>query len=288
MGPPLVSIVLPIWNGERYFRQSVESCLRQSYRHLEVILVDDGSTDSTPILIQEYSRTDIRVRVLSHTANRGLSQALNTGFSFADGEYLTWTSADNYYRLHAIESLMDVLDRDPDVQIVYSDYTVVDSDDKVLERRTVGPARQLLFENCIGCCFLYRRRVQETLCKYDETLSLAEDYDFWLRASTRFRMAPTHRDLYCARDHKNSLSVRFAERANAISDQCLVRNLSNLTWAGRPERAVAHLMLARRAQLRGEWGSAGHLAVSAFRLAPLGSLGFVLKKCSHRMKRVFL
>ncbi len=173
---------------------------------------------------------------------------------------------------------MEVLDCDPDVQIVYSDYTVVDSNDKILERRTVGTTRQLVFENCIGCCFLYRRKVQEALCMYDETLQLAEDYDFWLRASTLFRMVPIHRDLYCARDHENSLSIRHAGRVNAISDQCLVRNLSNLTWAGKLEKAAAYLALARRAHLRGEWGSAGQLVFSAFRLAPLGSLGLMLKK----------
>ena len=147
---PLISVVLPIWNGERYLRQAIESCLCQSYPQLEIIAVDDGSTDSSASLIEEYASSDDRLRILFHDQYRGLSQALNTGLADAQGKYLTWTSADNYYRPRAIENLMTVLESDLEVHVVYSDYTVVDSDDRVLERRAVGTSRQLLFENCIG------------------------------------------------------------------------------------------------------------------------------------------
>ena len=281
---PVVSIVLPVWNGERYFRQSIESCLNQSFPDLEVIVVDDGSVDSTPSLIEEYAHRDGRLRALSHTGNRGLSQALNTGFASARGNYFTWTSADNYYRPAAIEALLEVLRAAPDAQVVYSDYTVVDADGNMLECRSAGPVQRLLLENCVGGCFLYCRTVQETLGRYDDSFFLAEDYDFWLRASARFRMTPVHQDLYCARDHKDSLSVRFAERVGAVSDKCLEHNLQNLTWASRPQKAAAQVALARRAQSRGEWARSFRLACSAVRLAPLGSLEFMLDSL-HPRKR---
>jgi glycosyltransferase involved in cell wall biosynthesis len=279
MNRPLVSIVLPVSNGARYLRHSIESCLCQSYDTLELIVIDDGSTDSTPAIIEEYLKRDRRVQAVSHACCRGLPQALNSGFAIATGQFLTWTSDDNYYRSHAIARMLEVLEGDPKAGLVYSDYSIVDSQGRFLEYCTVGEVRELLFGNQVGACsFLYRREVQEALGKYDEEMFLTEDYDFWLRASARFRMIPLHEDLYCYRVHENSLSARFSARARAISDRCLERNLPNLTWATRPDKASAYLMLARRAQLHGEWGRARRLAFAAFRLAPLGSLAVLARK----------
>jgi glycosyltransferase involved in cell wall biosynthesis len=273
---PAVSIVLPVWNGEKFFRQSMASCLAQSFGDLEVIVVDDGSRDSTPALIEEYARGDSRVRPLSHCRNEGLPRALNTGFAAARGKYLSWTSADNYYRPQAMERMVGALEQAPKIHVVYSDYAVVDADGTVMERRRVRPARDLLFGNCVGGCFLYRRMVQDELQEYDENFVLAEDYDFWLRASARFEMSAIHEDLYCARDHEESLSARFGRRVDTVSDNCLEHNLPKLSWARDAEKAAAQVVLARRAQQRGEWGRSARLACSALRLAPIGSMAFML------------
>jgi len=278
MDRPLVSVVLPVFNGERYLRQSIESCLSQSYDCLELIVVDDGSTDSTPLIIEEYTKTDKRARVLSHACNRGLPHALNSGFAAAAGQYFTWTSADNYYRRHAIARMLEVLENDSKVDFIYSDYSSTDSQNRFLEYWSVGEAQELLAANRIGPCFLYRQEVQKALGRYNEEMPLAEDYDFWLRASTLFRMVPLHEDLYCYRTHEDSLTARLRERVAVIADRCLERNLPSLTWAARPDKAAAYLILARRAQLRGERPHAWRLAFKAFRLAPLGAFRFLARR----------
>jgi glycosyltransferase involved in cell wall biosynthesis len=284
MSLPLVSIVLPTWNGARHLGQAIESCLRQSHVNLEVIIVDDGSTDSTASVIARFGDRDVRVRSVAHDRNRGLPAALNTGFATAAGEYLTWTSDDNYYCPHAIERLVDVLERDATADVVYSDFTVIGSDGRPIEHRSVGDSRQLLARNCIGACFLYRRRVQQALRAYDEDLFLAEDYDFWLRASTRFRMVPLHEDLYWCRDHRDSLSTRFDERANIATDRCLTKNLTNLTWASPAEKADAYVGLAHRALGRGEWVRACRHGMFALRLAPVRSIGLVTRRIAARAR----
>src|SRR5438128_1966436 len=91
----LVSVILPTHNGSKYLRQSIESCLSQTYLDIELIVVDDGSMDETSAILE--SLTDDRVRKIRHQTNRGLSAALNTGCAEARGEYLTWTSDDNLY-----------------------------------------------------------------------------------------------------------------------------------------------------------------------------------------------
>jgi glycosyltransferase involved in cell wall biosynthesis len=278
MSLPLVSIVLPTCNGARHLGQAIDACLRQSHVHLEVIVVDDGSTDSTSSVVAQFRDRDVRLRSVAHDRNRGLPAALNTGFATAAGEYLTWTSDDNYHRPNAIARLVDTLAHDASIDIVYSDFTVIGSDGHPLEQRRVGDRRQLLAGNCIGACFLYRRRVQQALRAYDEDLFLAEDYDFWLRASTRFRMVPLHEDLYWCRDHQDSLSARFDERAKVATDRCLAKNLAGLTWASPAEKADAHVVLAHRALARREWVRACRHGLSALRLAPAHAVGLVSRR----------
>src|SRR5438034_11794938 len=91
----LITIVLPTHNGAKYLRESIESCLGQTYHNLELVVVDDASSDATPDVIAEYS--DPRLISVRHGQNRGLPEALNTGFAHSRGHYLTWTSDDNRY-----------------------------------------------------------------------------------------------------------------------------------------------------------------------------------------------
>ena len=92
---PLISIVLPSYNGARYVCESIDSCLRQSYHNWELIIVDDASTDDTPSIIAEYVARDHRIRSIRNAVNRRLPGSLNIGFADASVQFLTWTSDDN-------------------------------------------------------------------------------------------------------------------------------------------------------------------------------------------------
>jgi len=99
-----VTIVLPTFNGSRYIRQSIESCLNQTYRNIELIIIDDGSTDNTIEIINSYR--DDRLRLIQFEENLGHIAALNYGFSVSTGDFLTWTSDDDYYALDAISQMV--------------------------------------------------------------------------------------------------------------------------------------------------------------------------------------
>jgi glycosyltransferase involved in cell wall biosynthesis len=100
---PLVSIILPTYNGSQYLSEAIESCLHQTYENWELILVDDCSTDATPQIIGRYVGRDPRIRSIRHASNKKLPEALNTGHAAAQGEYLMWTSDDNRLLPAAIE-----------------------------------------------------------------------------------------------------------------------------------------------------------------------------------------
>jgi len=133
---PLVSIVLPTYNGARYLRESIDSCLRQTYDNLELIIVNDGSTDETEEIVLSYD--DPRIVYAKHHPNAGLPRSLNVGFALAKGDYLAWTSDDNYYADNAIEVMVRKLQEwEPRVSMVYCDSYIIDEAGQILRIRRV-------------------------------------------------------------------------------------------------------------------------------------------------------
>ncbi|MBI4644114.1 MAG: glycosyltransferase, partial [Deltaproteobacteria bacterium] len=186
MEKPLISIVLPVYNGSRYLAESIDSCLAQTYENWELIIVDDCSTDSTPDIIAHYVGLDRRIRSVRHEVNRKLPGALNTGFAQARGEYLTWTSDDNRFRPETLAELLAFLEAHPEVDFVYADFSLIDSQGQWLLRVTVKDPEALAYTNCVGPCFLYRRRVREQVGDFSAAYTGVEDYEYWLRTALAF------------------------------------------------------------------------------------------------------
>lgn len=101
----LVSVIVPVYNVEKYIHRAVNSLLNQTYQHLEIILIDDGSLDGCPQICDEYAKKDNRIKVI-HKSNGGLSDARNIGLNIANGEYITFFDSDDYLSPNAIEHLL--------------------------------------------------------------------------------------------------------------------------------------------------------------------------------------
>jgi glycosyltransferase involved in cell wall biosynthesis len=233
-----VSIILPVYNGARYLRQSIESCLTQTYANIELIVVDDASRDNSIQIVESY--TDPRLVLLRHETNKKLPAALNTGFQRSSGAYLTWTSHDNYYTPTAIAELVGFLEASPGIDFVYSDEYIVDERDHTVRLDRTGPVERLVEASCLGGCFLYTRAVYDKLGGYRDHLFLAEDYDYWLRALAAFKLAHLPRPLYYYRLHPDSLSVRFGPEGVQIALQIRRRLLARHVWRYRRPLSRAH------------------------------------------------
>jgi glycosyltransferase involved in cell wall biosynthesis len=215
--PEKVSIILPTYNGAKYLRQSIDSCLTQTYKYLELIIVDDGSIDETSQIIRSYQ--DGRIKYVSHGENKRLPHALNTGFAMATGEYLTWTSDDNYYAEDAIESMLVLLQADKTIDFVYANYYTINDNGAVLQSVSVGPSKNLKEYNCIGPCFLYRRKIYDVIGEYNPNALFAEDYEYWIRVFKRFRMQKLEESIYFHRLHPQSLTGQYATEAKRRADR---------------------------------------------------------------------
>ncbi len=201
---PLVSIILPTYNGAAYLRQSIESCLTQTYVRIELIVIDDGSTDGTPDIIRSFK--DVRLSYVRHGKNHGHIAALNKGFAMSRGALLTWTSDDNYYAPQAIAVMVGALQEFWDVDMVYAPYYVINKDGAIQREGRIEDPSALDEDNRVGACFLYRRKVYEIIGDYHQEAFLAEDYEYWLRVREKFRMKRLEEGLYYYREHEKSLT----------------------------------------------------------------------------------
>lgn len=266
---PLVSVVLPSYNGARYLREAADSVLRQTWENWELILVDDASTDDTAAIAAEYVKRDPRIRTLRNPTNRKLPGSLNRGFEEAKGELLTWTSDDNRYRPDALAAMAGYLEQRPEVDVVYSGYTTIDEAGAETGPGRAAPLEELPFRNVVGACFLYRRHVHAALGGYAEDLFLVEDYDFWLRASAQFRIARLERDLYLYRYHDASLTSRREAEIRRAKERCLRENLPRMSWMGPELGTRAWCNLISMPLERGDRKAAAGYLRAALRTAPL-------------------
>jgi glycosyltransferase involved in cell wall biosynthesis len=243
---PLVSIVLPTYNGSRYISQSINSCIDQTYPHWELIIVNDASTDETPQIIERFAHQDTRIHIVHHEENRRLPAALNSGFARARGDYFSWTSDDNLYHPEALEEMVRFLESNPDVDFVYTGITLIDGEGQTIQQVPARPPEMLIVEDAVGACFLYRREVNEALNGYDEDLFLAEDMDFFLRATFAFKLQPLQKNLYSYRHHENSLSSTQSERIYRVHEDTIRRVISQVN-VSRDIKSLAYIRLAKRA-----------------------------------------
>ena len=135
-----VSVVVPIYNVEKYLLKCVRSIQEQTYSDLEIILVDDGSPDGCPAMCEDLKCEDSRIRVI-HKENGGLSDARNAGIEVAGGDYITFVDSDDYIAPDFIQSMMSVLE--DDIDIVCGGYERVTDKEEVLETRMAKEPRVL-------------------------------------------------------------------------------------------------------------------------------------------------
>ncbi|WP_367773695.1 glycosyltransferase [Flavobacterium sp. WC2421] len=221
---PLVSIILPVYNGEKFLEESIESCLNQSYQNIELIIVYDISTDNSLEIIRNYASRDSRITIITNFKKKNLPEGLNIGHNKAKGEFLTWTSDDNIYEVNAIELLLKTL-LEENVDIAYGDMEIIDHNGQKVRDFVFLDFENIIFRNYIGNCFLYKKDVFERNKGYNENCFLVEDYDFWLRAISHSRFYQLRKKLYQYRKHDSSLThqIAFNDEKKEIWNESVIK-----------------------------------------------------------------
>lgn len=181
---PIVSVIIPVYNQEKYIKECVESVLNQDYENLEIIVIDDGSTDRTPEILKEFGEKIRYVR----QENRGPASALNYGIRLAHGEFIGWLGSDDVYLPSKIKYQVKKFQEDTSLALIYTDYIMINSEGN--ELRVVScPSplpeqfvKVLLAGNFInGSTVLMSKEYHEKVGYYDENLKASMDGDMWFR-----------------------------------------------------------------------------------------------------------
>ncbi|HIJ54520.1 MAG TPA: glycosyltransferase [Deltaproteobacteria bacterium] len=210
----MVSVVILCHNQAGYLRRSIHAALAQTYDPYEIIVVNNGSTDSSGEILKEFGD---RIRVI--TREKGLPGSINAGFEAARGDYFTWTGSDNVMFPHMLDVLAGHLDTYQDAAGVYSDNALIDNKGRFLynmHRPDYNPnllldvSRQWL----IGISFMFRRDVFESVQGCDLSLQFGEDYDLWLKIASRYqiRHIPDQMVLMAYHDHSSGMSDEERQR----------------------------------------------------------------------------
>ncbi len=221
MKQPLVSVVLPVYNQASYLPVALDSIFAQVYPNYELIVVNDGSTDGTAEVLAEYHRHHVFTVITQD--NQGLPRALNAGFERARGDYLTWTSSDNAMLPEMLATLVQALEADRGVGLVYADRYLIDDDGNELGRLDLPDYDRylLLHANLVHCCFLYRRECMERVGLFDPEFIYGEDWEYWIRISESYAMKRVPKPLYRYRLHRSSMTsdlVRGTARSMAYAE----------------------------------------------------------------------
>ena len=228
MDNAMISVVLPVYNGEKFLEKSIESCLQQTYDNWELLIIDDGSTDNSAEIAKSYEKQDQRIHYYRNQQNLKLPKTLNRGFSLARGEYLTWTSDDNYYYRDAFEKMVRTIQK-KHCDFVFASCSIIDEkDQKISKISAPSDYRHAIWDyDFVGACFLYTRKVYEVIGDYDPKLFLCEDYDYWLRIFASFEVFYLDEILYAYRWHDNALSVTHKEGQFEAMEKVLLKNFKN-------------------------------------------------------------
>lgn len=227
MATPTVSVVMSVFNGERFLREAVGSILNQSFSDFEFIIVDDGSTDESGRLLKSYQNEDARVKVC-HREHAGLIESLNYGCGIAQGKYIARMDADDIAGKDRLKMQVDFLDAHPEIGVVGGAVEWIDPTGKSLGVRSYpsgdSEIRSTLLEGCAlwHPTVLFRREVFGWAGGYRSVAVDAEDYDLWLRVADRFQFANVGTVVLKYRIHPSQVSARKTaqQTLSILAAQC--------------------------------------------------------------------
>jgi glycosyltransferase involved in cell wall biosynthesis len=248
MNRPRVTVLMPVFNGEKYLGQAIESILGQTFGDFEFLIVDDGSTDRSLEICRSYA--DPRIRLERNGANLGLITTLNRGIERAGGEFIARMDGDDISFPERLERQVRFLDENPGVGLCGTWYEKAFPDRTETVKPPAGDREirfYLGFENVIlHPSVMLRKSLLETHgLRYDEACRYAEDYEFWCRCARHTKLAIIPEALVRYRCHPDNTSNRFQAAQKAAADPVRLRQLQALGLEVSPEEADLHAALHR-------------------------------------------
>ena len=202
---PVVSVVMACWNGERFLRESTDSVLNQTFKDLELLIIDDCSTDGSWALIETLARKDPRVRALRTPINSGPAGARNLGLAAARGEYVAFLDCDDLWVHTKLERQLSFM-KENNFPFTYTEYQILGNPDLVITGPKTITERKMKNYCYPGCLTVMYKRGLIPGLKIETSLRSRNDYAMWLKISKAASCHLLQETLAYYRIHKGSVS----------------------------------------------------------------------------------
>ncbi|AEH45966.1 glycosyl transferase family 2 [Thermodesulfatator indicus DSM 15286] len=206
---PLVSVIIPTYNREKFLKEAIESVLAQTFRSFELIVVDDASTDKTPYLVSRYP-----LRYVRKVKRQGVSAARNTGIRLAQGEFIAFLDSDDLWLPEKLAEQIAFFERRPEAVAVQTEEIWIRRGKRVNPRKRHEKPSGYFFDRALELCLIspsgvmLKRKVFREIGLFDESFLACEDYELWLRLLTRYPVFLIEKPLVIKRGgHEDQLSA---------------------------------------------------------------------------------
>jgi len=212
---PYFSIIIPLYNKEKYIENTLKSVLNQSFSDFEVIVINDGSTDQSVAMVEKIK--DPRIHLV-HQENQGVSVARNRGIALATTPHITFLDADDFWYPHYLETFYELLEKHPQHSVFSAAFEVETKWGTFLSKYSIDSSKQDVvvdfFEaskkECVlwTSCLVIKKNVFKQVGTFDTTIKISQDTDLWIRIGLEFPIVFTHRCLAIYKHDENSLSKK--------------------------------------------------------------------------------
>ncbi len=239
---PLITVYITSHNYGKFINKAIKSVLNQSVKNFELIIIDDGSTDNSKKIINNYKSNKKITSIFQK--NRGLIVSNNLALRLARGKYIMRLDADDWLDFHALEIMSNILERNSKIGLVFPDYFEVDRNGKVLNlvRRHDFKKVKLYDQPAHGACTMIRKDCLEKIGGYNEKYDRQDGYYLWIKFIQKYEVINTNLPLFFYRKHENSLSKNeekiLSTRSEIIRSNLSKKNLKKKALAILPIRGL--------------------------------------------------
>ncbi|TAL60337.1 MAG: glycosyltransferase family 2 protein [Bacteroidetes bacterium] len=215
MSAPVISVLMPVYNVEKYIGEAIDSILNQTFRDFEFIIVDDASTDNTLSIIQSFS--DLRIKIIRNENNLMLAASLNKGLQVARGKYVARMDGDDVSHPKRLEKLFDFLEKNPNIDICGSAMKLMDHENGVweykMDDKEIKAGMIWLATLSHGTVLMRLDTIRKHNLYYDETFKVGQDWKYWYDAMKIVTFANLNEPLYFYRRGQQSVTIKFSHQS---------------------------------------------------------------------------
>lgn len=236
---PKITVLMPVYNGEKYLIEAINSILNQTYKNFEFLIINDASTDSTKSIILSYE--DPRIRLIDLETNIGLVRSLNKGLELAKGDFIARMDSDDISMPERLEKQYNHIIKNPEIGLVASNWEIIDEQGRSIAIRNISYCYEemfylLFFKNILGhSTIFFNKELIKKLNGYNENYSTCEDHELWCRIIRTAKIEQVNDILVRWRKIPSSITSKFNNKQKLCSQRVFSNNVKMVLSDGLEE-----------------------------------------------------